>query len=268
MTDSPWRPSPLARRRQLPHVFQRQNRQDFPEVGHAADRPLTPRTKDERTVGYDFTFSVPKSVSLLHALSGDDKILDAFRESVHETMREIEAEMKVRVRKKGKDDERTTGNFAYAEFVHFTSRPVDGVPDPQLHAHCFVFNATYDRDEGSWKAGQFRDLKRDAPYWQAAFRVRIANRLRELGYGIERKRDDFEIAGFSNSLLGKFSRRTEKIEDLARDRGINDPEEKAKLGALTRESKDKTLSKDDLVREWGERLTPAERKVLLDAVAN
>src|SRR6185437_2266855 len=80
--------------------------------------------------------------------------------------------------------------------------------------------------------------------------------------------DDFEIAGFSNSLLGNFSRRTEKIEDLARDRGINDPEEKAKLGALTRESKDKTLSKDDLVREWGERLTPAERKVLLDAVAN
>src|SRR6201997_4161804 len=33
--------------------------------------PLTVRTRSERTVGYDFTFSVPKSVSLLYALSGD-----------------------------------------------------------------------------------------------------------------------------------------------------------------------------------------------------
>ena len=91
------------------------------------------RSKDERTVGYDFTCSVPKSVSLLYAMTDDETVLDAFRESVHETMRDMEAEMKARVRKKGRNEERTTGNLAYGEFVHFTSRPVDGVPDPQLH---------------------------------------------------------------------------------------------------------------------------------------
>src|SRR5437660_8410019 len=37
--------------------------------------PLTVRTRAERTVGYDFTFSVPKSVSLLYALSGDEGIM-------------------------------------------------------------------------------------------------------------------------------------------------------------------------------------------------
>src|SRR4051794_4834620 len=41
--------------------------------------PLTVRTRSERTVGYDFTFSVPKSVSLLYALSGDQDLLSAFR---------------------------------------------------------------------------------------------------------------------------------------------------------------------------------------------
>src|SRR5213594_467758 len=41
-------------------------------------KPLTVRTRSERTVGYDFTFSVPKSVSLLYALSGDQGIMDAF----------------------------------------------------------------------------------------------------------------------------------------------------------------------------------------------
>src|ERR1700756_4282187 len=58
--------------------------------------PLTVRTRAERRVGYDFTFAVPKSVSLMYAMSGDQDILEAFRASVDETMREIEAEMKTR----------------------------------------------------------------------------------------------------------------------------------------------------------------------------
>src|ERR1700724_2137428 len=70
--------------------------------------PLTVRTRTERTVGYDFTFSVPKSVSLLYAMSGDQDILGAFRGAVDETMREVETEMKTRVRKGGKDEDRQT----------------------------------------------------------------------------------------------------------------------------------------------------------------
>src|SRR5947207_1518636 len=62
-------------------------------------KQLTARTRSDRTVGYDFTFSVPKSVSLLYALSGDRQIMDAFREAVDETMRDIEDEMQTRVRK-------------------------------------------------------------------------------------------------------------------------------------------------------------------------
>src|SRR5476651_2816983 len=75
---------------------------------------LTVRTRTERTVGYDFTFSVPKSVSLLYAMSGDQDILDAFRSSVDETMRELELEMKTRVRMNREDCNRTTGNMVWA----------------------------------------------------------------------------------------------------------------------------------------------------------
>src|ERR1700675_2091420 len=173
--------------------------------------PLTVRTRTERRVGYDFTFSVPKSVSLLYAMSGDQGILEAFRDAVDETMREIEAEMKTRVRMGGLDEDRVTGNMAWAEFIHTTSRPVDGLPDPQLHAHVFVFNTTWDDSESRWKAGQFRELKRDAPYFQAAFRGRLANRLEEIGFGVTRKRDDFEIAGVPADVLKRFSRRTALI---------------------------------------------------------
>src|SRR5580704_16881461 len=97
----------------------------------ATGEPLTVRTRTERRVGYDFTFSVPKSVSLLYAMSGDEGILDAFRGAVDETMRDMEAEMKTRIRMGGKDEDRITDNMVWAEFIHTTSRPVDGFPDPQ-----------------------------------------------------------------------------------------------------------------------------------------
>ena len=124
---------------------------------------------------------MPKSVSLLYATTRDERILDAFRDAVDGTMHDMEAEMLTRVRKGGKNENRLTGNMAWGEFVHFTSRPVDGVPDPHLHAHCFVFNTTFDQKEEPWKAGQFRDLKRDAPYFEAVFHSHLAGRLSDLG---------------------------------------------------------------------------------------
>ena len=224
--------------------------------------PLTARTRTERRVGYDFTFSVPKSVSLLYAMSGDQGIMDAFRGAVAETMREIEGEMKTRVRRGRHDHDRTTGNMVWAEFIHTTSRPVDGLPDPQLHAHVFVFNTTWDQEEERWKAGQFADIKRDSPYFQAAFRVRLANRLQDIGFGVERKRDDFEIAGIPKDVLKRFSRRTAVIEKVAEEKGISDPKRKDKLGQETREKKGKALSWAALRREWNARLSDKERETL------
>jgi conjugative relaxase-like TrwC/TraI family protein len=226
--------------------------------------PLTVRTRSERTVGYDFTFSVPKSVSLLYAFSGDQGILDAFRAAVDETMREMETEMKTRVRRDLQDTDRTTGNMVWAEFIHTTSRPVGGLPDPQLHAHCFVFNTTWDGEEKRWKAGQFRELKRDAPYFQAAFRVRLANHLQDIGFGIDRKRDDFEIRDVPADVLKRFSRRTALIEKVAEEKGITNPDRKAELGAETREHKGKPVGWDRLRREWNARLTDHERQTLAE----
>ncbi len=219
---------------------------------------LTPRTKGNRTVGYDFTWSVPKSVSLLYGLTKDERLLDAFTRAVDETMLDIEAEMQTRVRKGKTDADRRTGNAVWASFYHFTSRPVDNVPDPQLHAHCFVFNTTWDSEEQRWKAGQFRDLKRDAPFWQASMRNRLARHLQELGFGLERSKDDFEIAGIGRETLAKFSRRTATIEELAKEKGITDPDQKAELGAKTREGKNASMTWPELQENWRERLTGDE----------
>jgi conjugative relaxase-like TrwC/TraI family protein len=225
---------------------------------------LTCRTKDNRSVAYDFTWNAPKSLSVLYTLTKDEKLLDAFRDSVRDTMAELETEAKTRVRKGGVNDERTTGNLVYGEFVHLTSRPVDGVPDPHLHAHCVVFNATHDPAEDAWKAVQFRDLKRDAPYWEAAFHSRLSRAVSELGYAVERSKHGWEVAGFSKETLDKFSRRTAEIEKLAAEKGIKTPEQKAALGAKTREAKGESRSLDALRGEWVGRLDQTERRAFVE----
>ena len=142
-----------------------------------SDESLTPRTKENRRVGYDFNFHCPKSVSVVYEQNRDERIFGAFKMSVTETMQELETDMKTRVRVRGENSDRNTGNLVWAEFHHFTARPVKGIPDPHLHAHCFAFNATWDNVEQRWKAGEFGDLKRDAPYYEAAFHARFAKRL-------------------------------------------------------------------------------------------
>ena len=223
---------------------------------------LTLRQKDNRRVGYDFNFHVPKSVSILYGMTRDDRILDAFRESVNATMEDMEAEMKTRVRASGRNEDRTTGNMVWGEFVHFTARPVGGVPDPHLHAHCFVFNTTWDGEESRWKAGQFAELKRDAPYFEAVFHSRLALAMEDLGLPTQRTQKGWELRDVPSAAIQKFSRRTAQIEKAAQQKGITDPGAKGELGAKTRERKQKELSLDELRQQWADRMTQAELEVV------
>jgi len=239
-----------------------------PETGER----ITPRNKEGRRVGYDFTFSAPKSVSVLYELTGDERILDAHRESIRETMVDIEREMKTRVRIRGADYDRETGNMVYAEFTHFTARPVtgkeDGVskPDPHLHSHLYCFNLTKDEVENRWKAGQFGDLKRDGQFWEASYDARFAHRLQTMGIPTEKRGLSFEIAGTPQSLIDKNSRRRNEIEDKAAEKGIADTKGKHDIGYYGREKKNTGLTKAELRKEWDSRLSDDERSALADAI--
>ncbi|WP_166444498.1 MobF family relaxase [Dyadobacter bucti] len=217
---------------------------------HTGER-LTPRTKEERITGYDINFHCPKSVSILHALSKDDHLINAFQESVRETMQDIEADTKTRVRKNGQYDDRQTGELAWADFIHQTARPVeDNAPDPHLHAHCFVFNATWDDQEKQFKAARFRDIKRDMPYYEARFHKKLSDRLITLGYDIRRTDKSFEVKGVPQRVIDNFSKRTDEIGRVAKEKGITDAKELDNLGARTRSKKQKGLSMAELKAEW------------------
>lgn len=220
-------------------------------VSPLTHQPLTPRKKEERTVGYDINFHCPKSVSLVHVLSKDNHILDAFQESVIETMKDIEADAMTRVRKNNTYEDRQTGELLWAEFIHQTARPVDGsAPDPHLHSHCFIFNATWDEQEKIIKAGQFRDINRDMPYYQARFHKTLSDKLIDLGYQVRRTKKSFEIEGVPRGVIDLFSKRTNEIGEFAKEKGITDAKQKSELGARTRAKKQKGLSMDELKQGW------------------
>jgi conjugative relaxase-like TrwC/TraI family protein len=62
-------------------------------------RQLTAHMKKNRRVGYDFTFNAPKGASLLYGMTGDDRIKAVFEKAVRDTLRDIEKDMRARVRK-------------------------------------------------------------------------------------------------------------------------------------------------------------------------
>ena len=227
---------------------------------------LTARTKTERRVLYDFTFDAPKSVTLAYELGRDERIMDAFRGAIKDTMTDMEGAVMARVRTGGRQEDRPSANMIWGEFIHRTTRPVDGVPDPQLHCHAVAFNATFDPKEERWKAAQFSNIVRDRGYYQDAFHSRFAERLRELGYGIERDGKSFKLAGIGRETTDKFSRRTAIIEAEAARLGITDPDAKDALGRRTREKKNHDgHSLPELRAQWSGRLTDDERNAIFEA---
>jgi TrwC relaxase/AAA domain len=263
----------------------------YPRTGE----PLTPRTNDNRRVGYDFTVSAPKSYSILVGLAPSEeerlRLRTAFDTSLEETMEEAEADMMTRVRKSGAFCDRPTRNMVSASFHHTTARPVDydeymtrlgpdaevpqwlsaanGTipPDMQEHTHVFVFNATRDDVEGRIKAAEFGGIKRDGEYFTARFYSKLASKLELMGYPIDRRGGKkWEIAGIPQSMIDKFTKRSDEIEAEHRRRLRDDPAYreayKHELAAKTRSPKQKELTPEQLQAAWDAQLTDDERNAL------
>ncbi|MEZ6136993.1 MAG: MobF family relaxase [Pirellulaceae bacterium] len=231
---------------------------------------LTQRARQDRRPGMDLTFSVPKSVSLAWAINNDERIVEALRQAVRESMKlDVEPLMQRRVRTGAMAFTRqktNTGKLIYADFLHKTSRPVNGRPDPHLHVHGFVINWT--EDGGKHFAGEMEEIVRQRASLQAKFEARLARKLQyELGYEVQatqylqsgKIKHGWELKGLDRRTIEKFSRRTDQVERAAKKQGIRDAAKKAMLGRTTREKKDSSQSVEQLRQEWQSRLTPEEK---------
>ena len=101
--------------------------------------------------GYDLVFSCPKSVSLLHALTDDERvrreISEAHEQAWQRALAYLESEACVVRRGRGGVIRERGEGFVAAAFRHRTSR----AQDPHLHTHVIVANLARAPD-GEWRA--------------------------------------------------------------------------------------------------------------------
>jgi conjugative relaxase-like TrwC/TraI family protein len=188
-------------------VFLRLCDNQHPKTGEQ----LTPQHFRERRIYFDFVCSPPKSVSILAVTMNDQRIIEAHKEASQLAIRELESFAASRVRKGGiQEQDRVTGNLVGAAFLHTTSRSLD----PQLHTHFVLFNATWDKQEGHWKALQTGDMFGAINYGTAVYRNELAKRLHQMGYSTRRTGSAFEIEGVDAKLIERFSKRSQQ-RDMA-----------------------------------------------------
>ena len=180
-----------------------------PETGEVKMREVS-----NRRIAVDFTFSVPKSVSMHLGLTHDVEAEKIVHEALRETSDDMERAIQTRVRTGGADHDRTTGNAIVACFVHRTTRPLSGQVDPHWHSHCLLMNATCDDVEGRWKAAQLGNLIAEKSKYEAMFHSRVAEKLLAAGYALGKTKQDFEMSIFTEEEIRVFCKRTAQINKL------------------------------------------------------
>jgi Ti-type conjugative transfer relaxase TraA len=201
---------------------------------------------EDRRAGWDLTFSAPKSASICWAV-GDAATRQGI-EAAHAEAVKIALDLLqekagfVRVGQDGR--EREAAELVFATFQHGTSRELD----PQIHTHSFVFNQGL-RSNGQWASLDskgFFDWKMAAG---ACYRAALAERLRDMGYTIERDGDSFRIAGVGKPLEEHFSQRRAQIVEHLKEHGYTSAAAAAAAALDTRQAKNE-IELEKLTREW------------------
>jgi conjugative relaxase-like TrwC/TraI family protein len=205
---------------------------------------LTARAnKKTRMALFDIQISAPKDVSVLAMVGGDERVREAFVQSVQTVLVEMENFAAVRERRgSARDTEafRLTGNFAGAMFVHDASRDLD----PQLHVHAVLANVTCDAERSQWMALQHAEIMRASPYLRQAFYRELAGRLSRLGYEpYERTATGFSVRGVEH-LRERFSKRAREVKALTEEFSLKKGRRatKREVDVIVRESRAKKLS--------------------------
>src|SRR5688572_15200985 len=162
--------------------------------------------------GWDATISAPKSVSLAALVGDDERVREAHRESVQETLKEFEKY--VQARGGGDNPAITTGKMIAALFEHTSSRPghKHGYAAPQLHTHVVIANMTQTED-GKVRSVESGELFNSQKLMTAIYRANLADNLQARGYEIrvDPSTGAPEIKGFTAEYLQDSSPRREEV---------------------------------------------------------
>lgn len=223
----------------------------------ACRNPLTgeklKRRANSKVLGFDVTFSAPKSVSALYAIAcalGDERIIQAVVNAHDQAVLAAIAELEdssciARLGTDGVDRQPGIG-FIVATFRHRISR----AGDPQLHTHSVIANIVQTADgRASAYDGTltYRHCKAAGSVYLGALRHQLRERL-----GVEwtDRNGQWEIAGIPVELCQLWSKRRHEIQDLL-DEWEQTSARAAQYAALaSRNKKDHTDHDPGLASRW------------------
>lgn len=211
----------------------------------AARRPI------KTVIGYDVTFSAPKSVSILWAVADprtQREIVCAVEAAVDAGLSYLESVTGTRAPSRP-----ALRGLVAAGFLHGTSRNLD----PQLHVHAIVANLAL-RLDGEVRALDGRDLfahAKTAGYLAAAHlrhecAQRFGWRWSPVIHGLA------DVEGVPAEAIRAMSSRHDEIETLATEMGVHSASAKQVAAYRTRTAK-QAVAPEELRAEWGQRLTDA-----------
>ncbi|WP_146048052.1 MobF family relaxase [Microbacterium sp. HA-8] len=209
-----------ARGRKLPATL---SEEDRAAALVAIENEENARQTRRAVAGFDFTASVPKSVSTLWAVADAGTqalIAQAHHDAVGDVLRLVEARVAMtRVGARGPRGAvaqvEVRGVIAVA-FDHYDSRS----SDPQLHTHVVIGNRAQAAHDGKWRSLDGRPLHASVVALSETYNALLADKLTAiLGVGWEsrdRGRDrnpGWEISGIPEDLMRDFSTRSLDIDE-------------------------------------------------------
>lgn len=227
-----------------------------------------------KVAGYDLTFTVPKSVSVLWGTASDQtrqRIMDAHHRAIDQTLEYFEREVLQSRSGRGGVVATPVVGMVGARFDHFDTR--DG--DPHLHSHVVIANKVQRRSDGKWLTVDGRTVYQAAVALSEIHSSLLLDELhRELGMTFaepetprasDAKAVVLDVVGVPAKVVERFSSRAARItaleaellETWRAEHGGAEPSrrQRARLHqqawAATRAPKSKTVRPlGDLIATW------------------
>lgn len=232
-----------------------QNAGELPQCVLKKNRDGTTREVWEggHRVGFDFTLTPDKDVSLMFALGNPrqkEDVLASHRAAVDKTMSFLESKTETRLGEGGKDVV-PIGGLVYSQHDHQANRD----HEPNLHTHCLIYGVAQ-RQDGSWGTYDAKELYRHTRAADVIYQNELAMELRSRGIAIEQREETLKtgevvrrarIQGISDEMCDVFSKRRASILQYRDEHGVT--EQVANLA--TRKHKDEPCQAE-LVSLWEE----------------
>lgn len=222
-------------------------------AGKIDDHQLGRHRKDgtiQHHPGWDFTFSAPKSVSIMALVFGDERIIAAHERAVSVALSYLEEHAELRRRVSGEIVHETTGRLIIATFTEHSSRE----HDPHLHTHSVVMNMTNHGQDQAVVSLETRAMFAEQMAAGQIYRNELAHDLRQMAHELlsDPRRGLFEIDGVPQQLIRDYSQRAEQIDAHAREHGHVGQAQRTKSFFATRRAK-RRIGLDDLHAQWQQR---------------